>query len=39
MSLYDCIPNNVDLAEDQGLRRALEKWLPNYLEWWHEMGP
>ena len=39
MSLYDRIPNNVDLAEDQGLRRALEKWLPNYLEWWHEMGP
>ncbi|MFL6282445.1 MAG: benzoyl-CoA 2,3-epoxidase subunit BoxB, partial [Pyrinomonadaceae bacterium] len=20
-------------------QRALEKWLPNYLEWWREMGP
>src|SRR5262245_55790656 len=39
MSLYDRIPNNVNLDEDQRLQRALEKWLPNYLDWWREMGP
>jgi benzoyl-CoA 2,3-dioxygenase component B len=39
MSLYDRIPNNVNLFEDQRLQRALEKWLPNYLDWWREMGP
>ena len=33
------IPNNVGLAHDTKLRRALEKWLPNYLEWWNDMGP
>ncbi|MBI3427484.1 MAG: benzoyl-CoA 2,3-epoxidase subunit BoxB [Acidobacteria bacterium] len=39
MSLYDRIPNNVNLADDVRLQRALEKWLPNYLSWWNEMGP
>ena len=39
MNLYDRIPNNVNLAEDKKLQRALEKWLPNYLDWWREMGP
>jgi benzoyl-CoA 2,3-dioxygenase component B len=39
MNLYDRIPNNVNLSEDKRLQRALEKWLPNYLEWWHDMGP
>src|SRR5687768_5608932 len=39
MSLYERIPNNVNLSEDKKLQRALEKWLPNYLDWWHEMGP
>lgn len=39
MNLYDRIPNNVNLAEDKNLQRALEKWLPNYLDWWREMGP
>src|SRR5256886_12149563 len=39
MSLYDRIPNNVNLSEDQRLQRALEKWLPDYLNWWREMGP
>jgi benzoyl-CoA 2,3-epoxidase subunit B len=39
MSLYDRIPNNVNLSEDARLQRALEKWLPNYLSWWNEMGP
>ncbi|OLE52777.1 MAG: benzoyl-CoA oxygenase subunit B [Acidobacteria bacterium 13_1_20CM_3_53_8] len=39
MELYERIPNNVNLSEDKGLLRALEKWLPNYLSWWREMGP
>jgi len=39
MNLYDRIPNNVNLAEDPRLQRALEKWLPDYLDWWREMGP
>jgi benzoyl-CoA 2,3-dioxygenase component B len=39
MNLYDRIPNNVNLAEDKRLQRALEKWLPNFLDWWSEMGP
>ena len=39
MNLNERIPNNVDLSEDKKLQRALEKWLPNYLDWWHEMGP
>src|SRR5689334_10047763 len=33
------IPNNVKLAEDRALQRALEHWQPNYVEWWREMGP
>jgi benzoyl-CoA 2,3-dioxygenase component B len=33
------IPNNVDLAQDKRLLRALEQWQPNYLDWWKEMGP
>ncbi|HZE68143.1 MAG TPA: benzoyl-CoA 2,3-epoxidase subunit BoxB [Pyrinomonadaceae bacterium] len=39
MDLYANIPNNVNLAQDKRLQRALEKWLPNYLDWWREMGP
>lgn len=39
MSLSDRIPNNVNLSDDVRLQRALEKWLPNYLNWWREMGP
>src|SRR5882724_9317827 len=39
MNLYERIPNNVNLSEDRKLQRALEKWLPNYLDWWQEMGP
>ena len=38
MNLYDRIPNNVNLSEDKKLQRA-RKWLPNYLDWWREMGP
>jgi benzoyl-CoA 2,3-epoxidase subunit B len=33
------IPNNVDLAGDRRLQRALEKWQPSYVDWWLEMGP
>jgi len=33
------IPNNVDLASDARLQRALEAWYPKYLEWWRSKGP
>lgn len=33
------IPNNVGLADDPKLQKALERWLPNYLDWWRDMGP
>src|SRR5919112_3110561 len=39
MNLNERIPNNVNLSEDKRLQRALEQWLPNYLDWWREMGP
>ena len=39
MSLYDRIPNNVNLSNDKRLMRALEHWLPNYMDWWRVMGP
>ena len=39
MSLYERIPNNVDLSNDKRLLRALEHWLPNYMQWWQDMGP
>jgi len=35
----DKIPNNVDLAADRTLARALEHWQPRFLQWWSEMGP
>jgi len=35
----DRIPNNVNLAEDRALARALERWQPAFLDWWREMGP
>ncbi len=35
----DSIPNNVDLASDRQLQRALESWHPGYLDWWKDMGP
>jgi len=37
--MSDKIPNNVDLSSNRKLQRALEGWLPNYLEWWNDMGP
>jgi benzoyl-CoA 2,3-dioxygenase component B len=37
---YDLlIPNNVGLAADPKIRRALEKWHPGYIDWWMDMGP
>jgi benzoyl-CoA 2,3-dioxygenase component B len=35
----ETIPNNVDLANDRKLQRALEHWQPGFLGWWGEMGP
>jgi benzoyl-CoA 2,3-dioxygenase component B len=39
VSLNEKIPNNVDLASDKRLQRALEQWQPGFIEWWREMGP
>jgi benzoyl-CoA 2,3-epoxidase subunit B len=42
MSVVDidaAIPNNVDLAGDRRLRRALESWRPRFIDWWKELGP
>ncbi len=37
---YDTlIPNNVNLATDRRLQRALEKWQPKFLNWWLHKGP
>ncbi len=33
------IPNNVDLASDRRLKRALENWQPRFQDWWGDMGP
>jgi len=33
------IPNNVDLAGNKTLQRALEHWQPEFLHWWADMGP
>jgi len=33
------IPNNVNLAEDRTLQRALEQWQPNFIQWWDDVGP
>jgi benzoyl-CoA 2,3-dioxygenase component B len=37
--LDEAIPNNVELASDKQLLRALETWRPKYLDWWQDMGP
>ena len=39
LELDEKIPNNVNLSQDPKLKRALEKWQPNYLKWWKAMGP
>src|SRR5512141_2171579 len=33
------IPNNVDLASNRTLQRALEHWQPEFQQWWADMGP
>ena len=33
------IPNNVNLASDRKLQRALEHWQPHFLKWWEDQGP
>ena len=33
------IPNNVDLAGDRRLQRALEQWQPRFVRWWEDLGP
>ena len=33
------IPNNVNLAEDRQVLKALEGWHPGYIDWWNQMGP
>ena len=39
MNLYERIPNNVNLMDNRRLQRALERWQPNYINWWMEAGP
>ena len=42
MSLVDIdakIPNNVNLAGDRRLQRALETWQPKFIDWWRAQGP
>ena len=36
---HDRIPNNVDLGSNRTLQRALEHWQPEFLNWWHGLGP
>ena len=33
------IPNNVGLADNRTLQRALEHWQPEFQSWWADMGP
>ena len=33
------IPNNVGLAANRTLTRALEQWQPQFLRWWGDVGP
>src|SRR5437764_204667 len=33
------IPNNVELASNLMLQRALEQWQPEFLNWWTATGP
>lgn len=39
IDLTDKIPNNVDLASDSKLKKALETWQPDFLNWWQDVGP
>ncbi len=33
------IPNNVNLAGDRKVQRALEQWQPAFINWWDNHGP
>ena len=33
------IPNNVGLATDRRLQRALQAWQPKFHHWWASLGP
>jgi len=35
----ETIPNNVGLADNRTLQRALEHWQPAFRAWWSDMGP
>ncbi|MGR9092615.1 MAG: benzoyl-CoA 2,3-epoxidase subunit BoxB, partial [Gammaproteobacteria bacterium] len=35
----ELIPNNVNLASDRRLQRALESWHPKFMDWWRVRGP
>ncbi len=35
----EAVPNNVGLADNRALQRALAHWQPGFLEWWRDMGP
>ncbi len=39
VNLHDKIPNNVALSSDKRLQRALEKWQPEFISWWKDVGP
>ena len=39
MNYQDRIPNNIDLGANRTLQRALEHWQPEFLKWWHGLGP
>src|SRR5687767_1244316 len=39
VDIHAKIPNNVGLADDRRLQRALEGWQPRFIEWWRELGP
>ena len=39
VDLTQKIPNNVNLADNRRLQRALEEWQPAYLNWWNDLGP
>jgi benzoyl-CoA 2,3-dioxygenase component B len=39
LNYLDRIPNNVDLGANRTLQRALEHWQPEFMNWWHGLGP
>src|SRR5712672_799142 len=36
---HDKIPNDVYLGSNRTWQRALEHWQPEFLNWWHGLGP